>query len=128
MKRLLCIAALAAGLFAASTPQSTAQAQTLIIGRGGVRYNGYGQGYYGGYGRGYNGYYPGSQYSYSNYGNGPYAYGSGSSRMFPSHGGYDYGNTAYYNGYGYSGNYGPSYVPVPVYSPYGFGVYNSYGW
>ena len=130
MKQLLCIVALAAGFCTAPTLQNTVQAQTLRLGLGGIQYDGYGQGYYGGYGRGYNGYngyYSRNQYQYSNYGNGPYGYGSGSSRMFPSNYGHNSSNTAYYNGYtGYSGYYAPSYVPV--YNPYGFGVYNSYGW
>jgi hypothetical protein len=122
------VSLLAVGLCAAAISENSAQAQTLIIGRNGVQYNGYGQGYYGGYGQGYNGdmYVPGANYRYSNYGNGPYGYDSRNSRMYPAYGGYNYGNTAYYNGYGYSGGYQQDYAPI--YTPFGFGVYSSYGW
>ena len=111
MKRLLCLSALAVGLFIAATPQNN-QAHGSVVSnlvRGGG-YNGYGQGYYGGYGQGYNGYSQSYRYgpgiqTYSGYGNGPYGYGNGS----------------YYNGYGNSGYYQQPYSPV--YSPYGYGVY-----
>lgn len=129
MRRLLCITAFACGLFAATISQSTAEAQTLTIGRGGVRYNGYGRGYYGGYGRGYNnhyrGYYRGNN-GYSGYGHGPYGYGAGPHFQNRFYRPYGYGRTIYYTGNGYPGYYGPTYVPL--YSPLGFGGYNVYGW
>ena len=132
MKRLLVLSALAIGLLPEATPQSNhahGSVVSSLIGRGGY-YNGYGQGYYGGYGQGYNGY--GQSYgygpriqTYSTYGNGPYGYGSGSAYQFQSNGGYGYDNGTYYNGYSSPGYYGQPYVPV--YGPYGYGVYNSYG-
>lgn len=132
MKHLLYLSALAIGLLTAAAPQHAAQAQTITIGRGGVQYNGYGQGYYGGYGRGYRSYgqgyggwySPQAQY-YSSYGNGPYGYGSGNMYQYPSNGGYSYGNGTYYDGYGNSGYSGQTYGPV--YSPFGVGVYSSFG-
>lgn len=90
------------------------------IGYGGRTYNGYGQGY-GGYGRGYNGYFPGSQ-GYSRN-----VYGPDNAARLPAGDGYGYSRSTYYNGYGGSGYYGGrSYAPV--YSPYGFGMNDSYGW
>lgn len=126
MTRLLCLSALAIGLFTAMTSQNEAQAQTLSIGRGGVQYNGYGRGYYGGYGQGYREYGPGFNYgprthAHSAYGNGPYGYGSQRVYQYHSNGGYSYGNGAYYDGYGNSGYYQQPYAPT--YRPYGFGVY-----
>ena len=127
MTRLLCLSALAIGLFTAMASQNEAQAQTLSIGRGGVQYNGYGRGYYGGYGQGYREYGPGFNYgprthAYSAYGNGPYGYGSQRVYQYHSNGGYSYGNGAYYDGYGNSGYYQQPYY-APTYRPYGFGVY-----
>ncbi len=127
MTRLLRLSILAIGLLAAATPQNDAHAQTISIGRGGVQYNGYGQGYYGGYGRGYRGYnqgyggwYSPRIQSYSGYGNGPYGYGTGDMYQ-PPNSGYIYGNGNYYDGYGNSGYYAQPYTPI--YRPYGFGVY-----
>jgi hypothetical protein len=130
MKRILCLSALAFGLLGAMTPQRNAQAQSLIIGRGGVQYNGYGQGYYGGYGQGYRGYgqndadwYSPRMPAYSGYGNGPYGYAPERVRQYPSRGDYDYRYGTYNDGYVRSGRYERHYAPVPVYRPYGFGIY-----
>jgi hypothetical protein len=122
MRRLICLSALTVGLFAVSI----AQAQTLSIGRGGIQYNGYGQGYYGGYGQGYGGWHGAPRpRAYSAHGNGPYGYGSGNSYQFRNNGGYSRGNGPYYNGYGNSGYH--VQPVVRVYPSYGYGVYNSYG-
>lgn len=129
MKQTLCLSALVLGLIAGTVPQSSAQAQSISFGRGGVRYNAYGQGYYGGYGQGYRGYRPAygpRVHRYSGYGNGPYGYGSPNHYQYRSRGLYGYGDTYYYNRRGYSGYYDQTYAPV--YSPIGFGVYNSYSW
>lgn len=136
MKQLLWKMVCTCGLLAAAIPQNSVEAQTLTIGRGGVHYNGYGQGYYGGRGRGYNSYYSGNNhghssyfprsYNYSGYGNGTYGYGYNSSRTFPSYNGYNYGNTTYYNGYAYpsySGYYGQYYGPT--YGPFGYSIDSS---
>lgn len=117
MKRLLYISALALGLCIAATPND-AEAQSVVIGRGGVFYNAYGRGGYGGYGSGYGGGYAPPVRVYSGYGNGPYGYGS--------NGGYGYGRGAYYNGYSNPGYY--VQPQVPVYRPYGYGVINNYGY
>ncbi len=129
MTRRLGLAVLAFSLFATVALQSDVQAQSITIGRGGVRYDAYGRGYYGGYGRGYNGYFPGNQH-YSGYGYGPYGSSSGGAVIVRPRAGAQYENGAYYNGYGSSGYYGQTYTPVyaPVYSPYGYGTYNSYRW
>ena len=119
MKRQLFFLMLTMGLFA--TAQSTAQAQSPVIGRGGVQYNGYGRGYYGGYGQGYGGGYGPRIQTYSGYGNGPYGYGSGDAYQYPVNDGYSYSNGTYYNGYGNPGYYVQPYAPA--YRPYGFGVY-----
>lgn len=129
MTRKLGWAVLALSLFATVALPSDVQAQSISIGRGGIRYNSYGRGYYGGYGRGYNGYFPGNA-RYSGYGYGPYGSGSGSAIIVRPGVGVGYQNGAYYNGYGSSSYYGQTYTPgyAPVYSPYGYGVYNSYRW
>ena len=129
MTRLLCISALAIGLFTSTFLPRNADAQSLIIGRGGVQYNGYGRGYYGGYGAGYRGYgqgynrfyYGPRTQAYSAYGNGPYGYGTNGVYQVPYNNGYGYGNGNYTNGYGTSGYYTQPYAPA--YRPYGFGVY-----
>lgn len=128
MRRLILLSVITIALCGATALPQQAQAQTLSIGRGGVQYNGYGQGYYGGYGRGYRGHDHGHHdwhgprtQSYSAYGNGPYGYGMRNNYQFQSNGGYGYGNGNYYNGYGNSGYYNQYYAPS--YSPYGFGVY-----
>ena len=129
MTRRLCWTALALCLFTGAILPRDADAQRIVIGRGGAAYNGYGQGYYGGYGQGYNsgyvqGYYGGNvpantglfpgNYGYSGYGNGPYGYGAGSSRVFPARGGI-YGN-------GFPQPY------VRIYSPYGYATPNPLHW
>ena len=84
-------------------------------------YNGYGGGYYGGYGQGFYANGPGFSGGYgNNYGYNPYGYTN------PS--GNNYVNGNYYNGYGNSGYYGPSYQPV--YSPFGNGFLSDFtnGW
>ena len=138
MKRLLCLSALAVGLFAA-TPQTEALGQLLSIGLGGVQYDGYGQGYYGqgfygGYGPRYREYGPAVR-TYSGYGYGPYGSGSGSGYAY--NGGYrpfgwgvgpwgrgatvynsgylGYSNPYYNDSYGAYGNYNYS-QPIPVVS------------
>jgi hypothetical protein len=121
MKHRQFFSMLALGLFATVTLSSEAQAQTLVIGRGGVRYNAYGQGYYGGYGHQNNGYFPNT---YTGYGNGPYGYGS--ARQFRSFRGTNIQNGAYYNGYSTSGYH--VRPQARVYSPYGYGVNSYYGW
>lgn len=129
MKRRLFFLMLALGLFATATPQNTAQAQSPVISRGGVQYDGYGRGYYGGYGHGHShGGWQGTRVrTYSGYGYGPYGYGSDNAYQYPVNSGYgygsgySYGNGNYYNGYGNSGYYVQPYAPV--YRPYGFGVY-----
>lgn len=128
MKRLHLLSVLAIALCGATVLPQQAQAQTLSIGRGGVQYNGYGQGHYGGYGRGHRDYDQGYHrwhsprtQTYSGYGNGPYGYGMRNNYQFQSNGGYGYGNGNYYNGYGNSGYYSQYYTPS--YSPYGFGIY-----
>lgn len=127
MTRQLCLWAFAFSLCLATALPTLAQAQTLVIGRSGIRYSGYGQGYYGGYGYRpqYNGYFPNNQ-RYSGYGNGPYSHGSGSSRQFSPVGQDIYGNPIVPNGYGYSVY--PAQPVTPVYNPYGYGHYNSYRW
>ena len=106
-----------------TTLAKSAKAQTLMIGPGGVQYNGYGQGYYGGYGQGYRSY--GRVYrprvdSYTVYGNGAYGYGSGTQYQFPANGYYGNGN---YNGYTAPGFYQQSYPRA--YSPYGYSYYSN---
>jgi len=127
MIRRLRLWAFALTLFAATVSQS--DAQTLGLERGELRYHPYGQGYYGGYGRGY---YAGHgprynadaplSYTYSPYGNGPYMYGAPPARLLTN-------RVNFYNGYstaGYTGYYRQHYGPV--YSPFGLGVYDTYGW
>src|SRR4051812_6184984 len=109
MTHIFCLSALAMGFLCAAIPIREAQAQTLIIGRGGVHYSGYGQGYYGGYGRGYNGYSPRNG-GYSGYGNG--RYGAAVARPYPVNRGYGYPAGAYYNGYVTPGYYPQPYAPV----------------
>ena len=123
MKRRLFFLMLALGLFATATPQNTAQAQTLVIGQGGVQYDGYGRGYYGGYGHGHRhgGWHGPRVRTYSGYGNGPYGYGAGNVYQYPVDNGYRHGNGTYHNGYGHRGYYVQPYAPA--YRPYGFGVY-----
>lgn len=125
MTRQLCMWAFVFSLCFATAVPIPAQAQTLVIGRGGIRYSGYGQGYYGGYGYRphYNGYFPKNQY-YSGYGNGPYSYGAGSSRQFPPIEQNAYGNPTLY----YGDTVYPTQPMGPVYNPYGYGHYNSYRW
>lgn len=110
MTRNFFLTALAVGLLVAATPRGSADAQVISIGvgRGGVRYNGYGRGYYGGYGHGY----VAGPRIYSGYGNGPYGYG--------------YGNGSYYNGYGNSGFY--VQPNRGFYRPFGGRVYTNYGY
>lgn len=132
MTRKFCQLALAFGLFTTMAMAQSAQAQTLIVGPGGVQYRGYGQGYYGGYGQGYGAYGQGYRSygrvygprvdSYTVYGNGPYGYGSGSQFQFPARGFYGGGN---YNGYASPGLYPQPYV-APVYNPYGFSYGSSF--
>lgn len=125
MKRRMLFFIMALGISSLSVPDRSAQAQTLAIGRGGVRYDGYSQGYYGGNGRGNNGYYAGNN-RYRGYGAGPYVYGSRSGRIVtPSYRRNYYGNRPVYNGYQYaapSGYYGQSY------GPFGSGPIISFGW
>lgn len=121
MKRRMLFFIMALGISSLSIPDSSTQAQTLVIGRGGVRYNGYGQGYYGGN----NGYYAGNN-GYSGYGNGPYAYGPRYARRVPtSYRRNYYGNAPVYNGYQYAA---PSGYYAPSYGPFGSGPIISFGW
>lgn len=128
MTQRLCQFLLVPCLLGAAALESTAHAQSISIGYGGVPYNPYGQGGYGGYGRGnggnngayskegYRGYFPGSY--------GKAGYGSGNAILMPTREGYGYGHPAgrYYNGYSTSGYFGQSY------SPYGYGPYSPYRW
>jgi hypothetical protein len=75
-------------------------------------------GYYGGYGPGYGG--------YSGYGYSPYGYRTAPGYVYPSNNAYGYGRgDPYYDGPARSVYYARPYRPV--YSPYGYGGYRSYG-
>ena len=113
MIRRLCLSVIALSLFALAVPQGSADAQSLIVGRRGIHYSGYGRGYYGGYRPGY----------YNAYGNGPYGYGAGNGYQYPASPAYGYG--PYYNGYGNAGYYNTPYVR-PLNQP-GYGIINSFG-
>jgi hypothetical protein len=127
MIRRVCLWACALSLFAVAVSQS--DGQTLGLERGELRHHPYGQGYYGGYGRGYyaghgpryHAYTP-RGHAYSPYGKGPYMYGGPHVRPVTNRVNVYHGHsTAGYTGY-YRQHYGP------VYSPFGLGVYDTYGW
>ena len=109
---------------------------SIRLGRGSIGYSTYGRGQYG-YGNGIgNGFSGNRGNAFPLYGRGPYGYQNGYQNGYRFNNGYDtgYGNSGYtgwnpnYNTYApYTGNY---YNPYSTwtYSPFGFGIQQSYGW